>query len=68
MKEPIAVLLVGLPCSGKTTLADQLTPMGLTHLSVDRTMYNLYGRADINYPMSDYQKLRRTASKPSGIR
>lgn len=51
---PLAVLLAGLTGSGKTTVAQALTGLGFTRLSVDEEVHRLHGRYGVDYPEHTY--------------
>lgn len=51
---PLAVLLAGLTGSGKTTVAQALTGLGFTRLSVDEKVHRLHGRYGVDYPEHTY--------------
>jgi predicted kinase len=51
---PLAVLLVGITGSGKTTLAKALEQRGLTRLSVDEEVHRRHGRYGVDYPEYEY--------------
>ncbi|MBV9024872.1 MAG: ATP-binding protein [Streptomycetaceae bacterium] len=56
---PLAVLLVGLTGSGKTTVAQALTHHGFTRLSVDEEVHRLHGRYGVDYPEHTYFERER---------
>ncbi|WP_432021688.1 AAA family ATPase [Streptomyces parvus] len=51
---PLAVLLVGITGSGKTTVAQALADHGYTRLSVDEEVHRLHGRYGVDYPEHTY--------------
>ncbi|MEU9603392.1 ATP-binding protein [Streptomyces sp. NPDC048057] len=51
---PLAVLLVGLTGSGKTTIAQALAGHGYVRLSVDEEVHRLHGRYGVDYPEDTY--------------
>ncbi|HET9655013.1 MAG TPA: ATP-binding protein [Kineosporiaceae bacterium] len=54
---PVAVLLYGLPGSGKSTYARHLAARGLVRLSVDDLMRRRHGRAGVDYPLDRHLDL-----------
>lgn len=56
---PLAVLLVGITGSGKTTLAQALVERGLVRLSVDEEVHRLHGRYGVDYPEYEYFERER---------
>jgi predicted kinase len=56
---PLAVLLVGITGSGKTTLAQALAERGLVRLSVDEEVHRLHGRYGLDYPEHEYFERER---------
>ncbi|MFI1826919.1 AAA family ATPase [Streptomyces sp. NPDC020412] len=58
---PLAVLLVGLTGSGKTTVAQALTSHGYVRLSVDEEVHRLHGRYGVDYPEHTYFERERPA-------
>jgi predicted kinase len=58
---PLAVLLIGITGSGKTTLAKALAERGFTRLSVDEEVHRLHGRYGIDYPEHTYFERERPA-------
>ncbi|MFH9472767.1 AAA family ATPase [Streptomyces anulatus] len=56
---PLAVLLVGITGSGKTTIAQALADHGYTRLSVDEEVYRRHGRYGVDYPEHTYFELQR---------
>lgn len=58
---PLAVLLVGLTGSGKTTVARFLTGHGFVRLSVDEEVHRLHGRYGVDYPEHTYFERERPA-------
>ncbi|GAA2656308.1 ATP-binding protein [Streptomyces lunalinharesii] len=56
---PLAVLLVGLTGSGKTTLAQALADHGYVRLSVDEEVHRLHGRYGVDYPEHSYFERER---------
>lgn len=56
---PLAVLLVGITGSGKTTLAQALADHGYTRLSVDEEVHRLHGRYGVDYPEHTYFERQR---------
>ncbi|MEU5401667.1 ATP-binding protein [Streptomyces sp. NPDC005963] len=58
---PLAVLLVGLTGSGKTTIARFLTGHGYIRLSVDEEVHRLHGRYGVDYPEHAYFERERPA-------
>lgn len=56
---PLAVLLVGITGSGKTTLAQAFVERGLVRLSVDEEVYRLHGRYGVDYPEHQYFERER---------
>jgi predicted kinase len=57
---PLAVLLVGLTGSGKTTVAQFLAGHGYTRLSVDEEVHRLHGRYGVDYPEHTYFERERS--------
>ncbi|MBB1245451.1 ATP-binding protein [Streptomyces durbertensis] len=55
----MAVLLVGITGSGKTTVAQALAERGMTRLSVDEEVHRLHGRYGIDYPEHTYFERER---------
>lgn len=51
---PLAVLLVGITGSGKTTLANALSARGMVRLSVDEEVHRMHGRYGVDYPEHEY--------------
>ncbi len=49
MRQPLAYLLSGLPCSGKSTYARALERTGIVRLSVDELMHERHGRPGKDY-------------------
>ncbi|MFK0296312.1 AAA family ATPase [Streptomyces sp. NPDC090442] len=56
---PLAVLLVGLTGSGKTTVAQALARHGFARLSVDEEVHRLHGRYGVDYPEHTYFERER---------
>ncbi|WP_318279539.1 MULTISPECIES: AAA family ATPase [Streptomyces] len=56
---PLAVLLVGLTGSGKTTVAKTLADHGYIRLSVDEEVHRLHGRYGVDYPEHTYFERER---------
>ncbi|MET8882054.1 AAA family ATPase [Streptomyces rubiginosohelvolus] len=56
---PLAVLLVGITGSGKTTVAQALADHGYTRLSVDEEVHRLHGRYGVDYPEQTYFERQR---------
>jgi predicted kinase len=56
---PLAVLLVGITGSGKTTLAQALVGRGLVRLSVDEEVHRLHVRYSVDYPEHEYFERER---------
>ncbi|WP_406251469.1 AAA family ATPase [Streptomyces cyaneofuscatus] len=56
---PLAVLLVGITGSGKTTVAQALADHGYTRLSVDEEVHRLHGRYGVDYPEHTYFERQR---------
>ncbi|MGW7359635.1 AAA family ATPase [Streptomyces sp. NPDC054802] len=56
---PLAVLLVGITGSGKTTVAQALAGHGYTRLSVDEEVHRLHGRYGVDYPEHTYFERER---------
>ncbi|MDJ1641176.1 AAA family ATPase [Streptomyces pakalii] len=56
---PVAVLLVGITGSGKTTVAQALADHGYTRLSVDEEVHRLHGRYGVDYPEQTYFERQR---------
>ncbi|WP_078951904.1 AAA family ATPase [Streptomyces sp. NRRL F-5755] len=56
---PLAVLLVGITGSGKTTVAQALAARGMIRLSVDEEVHRLHGRYGIDYPEHTYFERER---------
>ncbi|PNE36382.1 AAA family ATPase [Streptomyces noursei] len=56
---PLAVLLVGLTGSGKTTVAKSLADHGYIRLSVDEEVHRLHGRYGVDYPEHTYFERER---------
>lgn len=56
---PLAVLLVGITGSGKTTVAQALAERGMIRLSVDEEVHRLHGRYGIDYPEHTYFERER---------
>ncbi|MGE9280296.1 AAA family ATPase [Streptomyces rochei] len=56
---PLAVLLVGITGSGKTTVAQALVGHGYTRLSVDEEVHRLHGRYGVDYPEDTYFERER---------
>ncbi|KUJ54609.1 ATP/GTP-binding protein [Streptomyces albus subsp. albus] len=55
----MAVLLVGITGSGKTTVAQALAARGMIRLSVDEEVHRLHGRYGIDYPEHTYFERER---------
>ncbi|MFJ5090911.1 AAA family ATPase [Streptomyces sp. NPDC088674] len=55
----LAVLLVGLTGSGKTTVARALAARGFVRLSVDEEVHRLHGRYGVDYPEDTYAARER---------
>ncbi|GAA2221590.1 hypothetical protein GCM10010232_02350 [Streptomyces amakusaensis] len=58
---PLAVLLVGLTGSGKTTVAQFLAGHGFVRLSVDEEVHRRHGRYGVDYPEHTYFERERPA-------
>ncbi|MFE4023629.1 AAA family ATPase [Streptomyces sp. NPDC059101] len=56
---PLAILLVGLTGSGKTTVAKTLADHGYVRLSVDEEVHRLHGRYGVDYPEHTYFERER---------
>ncbi|WFB09918.1 ATP-binding protein [Streptomyces sp. LX-29] len=56
---PLAVLLVGITGSGKTTVAQALAARGMIRLSVDEEVHRLHGRYGVDYPEHTYFERER---------
>ncbi|WKX69930.1 ATP-binding protein [Streptomyces sp. XD-27] len=56
---PLAVLLVGITGSGKTTVAQALAERSMIRLSVDEEVHRLHGRYGIDYPEHTYFERER---------
>ncbi|MYV63805.1 AAA family ATPase [Streptomyces sp. SID4931] len=56
---PLAVLLVGITGSGKTTVAQALANRGYTRLAVDEEVHRLHGRYGVDYPEHTYFERQR---------
>lgn len=56
---PLAVLLIGITGSGKTTLAQALVEQGLVRLSVDEEVHRLHGRYGVDYLEHEYFERER---------
>ncbi|WP_405399563.1 AAA family ATPase [Streptomyces microflavus] len=56
---PLAVLLVGITGSGKTTVAQALADHDYKRLSVDEEVHRLHGRYGVDYPEHTYFERQR---------
>lgn len=57
--KPLAVGLIGITGSGKTTLATALAARGMVRLSVDEEVHRRHGRYGIDYPEHEYGERER---------
>lgn len=51
------IMMCGVCGSGKTTYAKQKEKEGYVRLSIDKEMWNIYGKKGIDYPVNCYEEL-----------
>lgn len=57
------VMMCGVAGSGKTTCAKALEARGFVRLSIDEYIWAHFGRFDVDYPGSQYERLKQEAEE-----
>ena len=57
------IMMCGVCGSGKTTFAKQKKREGYIRLSIDETMWKMYGQCGVDYPADEYDSLSNKAEK-----